>query len=164
MCSVTCHVQLFATLWTVACQAPLSTKFSRQKYWSELSCPPPEDLPDSGIETASPSHPALQADSLPNEPPGKSKLTILQYKVKLKKKIIQFMLYIFYHTQSSKDMTLQKINHLRKWSLKYNDHLIQVCPEFSGFSTEKSRSWENPHSMVNHVRLSIHPELFKCTE
>ena len=34
-------VQLFATPWTVACQAPLSTSFSRQEYWSGLPCPPP---------------------------------------------------------------------------------------------------------------------------
>ena len=51
------HVQLFATLWTVAFQAPLSTGFSRQEYWSGLSGPPPGDL---GIEPASP---ALQVDS-----------------------------------------------------------------------------------------------------
>ena len=75
-------VQLSVTLWTVALQAPLSMRFSRQKYWSELPCPPPGDLPDSGIETASPARPALQADSLPTEPPGKSKLAILQYKIK----------------------------------------------------------------------------------
>ena len=36
---------LFATLWTVACQAPLSMGFSRQEYWSGLACPPPGDLP-----------------------------------------------------------------------------------------------------------------------
>jgi len=42
--------------------------FFRQEYWSELPCPPPEDLPDPGIEPASP---ALQVDSLPAEPPGK---------------------------------------------------------------------------------------------
>ena len=39
-------VQLFVTLWTIACQAPLSMGFSRQEYWSGLSCPPPGDLPD----------------------------------------------------------------------------------------------------------------------
>ena len=39
------HVWLFVTLWTVACQAPLSTGFSRQEYWSGLSFPPPGDLP-----------------------------------------------------------------------------------------------------------------------
>ena len=58
------RVQLFATLWTVACQAPLSMGFSRQEYWSGLPCPSPEDLPDPGIE---PGPPALQADSLPSE-------------------------------------------------------------------------------------------------
>ena len=44
------HVWLFATLWTVAHQAPLSVGFSRQEYWSGLPCPPPGDLPDPGIE------------------------------------------------------------------------------------------------------------------
>ena len=44
------RVQLFVTLWTVACQAPLSMGFSRQEYWSGLSCPPLGDRPDPGIE------------------------------------------------------------------------------------------------------------------
>ena len=41
------HVPLFATLWAVAHQAPLSTGFPRQEYWSGLPFPPPGDLPDS---------------------------------------------------------------------------------------------------------------------
>ena len=45
------HVQLYATPWTVACQAPLSMRFSKQEYWSGLPCPPPGDLPDPGIRT-----------------------------------------------------------------------------------------------------------------
>ena len=65
-------VQLFATLWTVAHQAPLSMGFSRQEYWSGLPCPSPEDLPDLGTELASAASPALQEDSLPTEPPGKA--------------------------------------------------------------------------------------------
>ena len=44
------HVRLFATLWTVACQAPPSMGFSRQEYWSGLPFPPPGDLPDPEIE------------------------------------------------------------------------------------------------------------------
>ena len=48
------HVQLFATPWTVALQAPLSTGFSSQEYWSGLSFPPPGDLPNLGIEPVSP--------------------------------------------------------------------------------------------------------------
>ena len=61
-------IQLFATPWTIAHQTPLSMGFSRQKYWSGLPCPPPGDLPDPRVESGSP---ALQADSLPSEPPGK---------------------------------------------------------------------------------------------
>ena len=57
-------VQLFVILWTVACQAPLLMGFSRQGYWSGLPCPPPGDLPDPGITSASPVSPELQADSL----------------------------------------------------------------------------------------------------
>ena len=56
------------TPWTVTRQAPLSMGFSRQEHWSELPCPPPGDLPNPGIV---PRSPALQADSLPSEPPGK---------------------------------------------------------------------------------------------
>ena len=62
------RVQLFATPWTVACQAPLSMGFSRQEYWSRLPFPPPGYLPYPGIK---PGSPALQADSLPFESPGK---------------------------------------------------------------------------------------------
>ena len=62
------HVQLFTTLWTVVFQAPLSMGFSMQEYWIGLLLPTPGDLPNLGIEPASP---ALQADSLPIEPPVK---------------------------------------------------------------------------------------------
>ena len=47
------HVQPFATLWTIAHQAPLSMGFSRQEYWSGLPCPPPGDLPDPRIKPMS---------------------------------------------------------------------------------------------------------------
>ena len=47
------HVWLFATLWTVARQAPSSMGFSRQEYWTGWPCPPPGDLPDPGIKPAS---------------------------------------------------------------------------------------------------------------
>ena len=56
------------TPWTVANQAPQSTEFSKQEYWSGLPFPPPGDLTDPGIE---PGSPAFQADALPSEPPGK---------------------------------------------------------------------------------------------
>ena len=53
------HVQLFASLWTMACQAPLSMWVSRQEYWSGLPCPSPGDLPNAEIEPASLMSPAL---------------------------------------------------------------------------------------------------------
>ena len=55
-------VRLCATLWTVASPAPLSMGFSRQEYWSGVPRPPPEDLPDSGIEPASLLSPALAGE------------------------------------------------------------------------------------------------------
>ena len=67
------HVQLFATPWTVARQAPLSMGFSRQEPWSGLPFPSPGDLPDPGIELLSTVSPALQADSSPTELQGKPK-------------------------------------------------------------------------------------------
>ena len=65
--SLSC-VRLFVTWWTVAYQAPLSMGFSRQEYWSGLPFPSLQDLPNPGIE---PGFPALEADALTSEPPGK---------------------------------------------------------------------------------------------
>ena len=62
------RIRLFATPWTVAYQAPPFMGFSRQECWSELPFPSPGDLSDPGIE---PRPPALQADALLSEPPGK---------------------------------------------------------------------------------------------
>ena len=62
------RLRFFATPCTVARQDPLSMGFSRQEYWSGLPFPSPGDLPNPGIE---PGSPALQADALSSEPPGK---------------------------------------------------------------------------------------------
>ena len=51
--SLSC-VQFFVTPWTVAYQAPPSTEFSRQEYWSGLPFPSPGDFPNIGIEPGSP--------------------------------------------------------------------------------------------------------------
>ena len=69
--SLCVHVQSisrdFETSWTVACQAPLSMGFSRQEYGSGLPFPSPGDLPNPGIEPASP---ALAGGFLTLAPPG----------------------------------------------------------------------------------------------
>ena len=62
------RVRLFVIPWTVTYQAPPSMGFSKQELWSGLPFPSPGDLPNPGIE---PGSPALQADALPFEPPGK---------------------------------------------------------------------------------------------
>ena len=68
------HVQLFVTPWTVACQAPLSMRLSRQSYWKVFPFPPPGDLPDPGIKSISPVSSissALAGECFTTEPPGK---------------------------------------------------------------------------------------------
>ena len=67
------YIYLIYIPWTVAHQAPLPTGFSQQEYWRRLPFPPPEDLPDQGIKLRSP---ALQADSLPTEPPVLMRITL----------------------------------------------------------------------------------------
>ena len=68
------RVWLFATPWTVAHQAPLSMGLFRQEHWSGWPFPPPEHLPDSGIELASAVCPTLQVDSLLSSHGGNPKV------------------------------------------------------------------------------------------
>ena len=88
------------TPWTVAHQAPLSMRFSRQESWSTLPFPSPGDLPDPGIK---PGLPALQADSLPSEPPRKP--CILHFNL---------ILNLFKHLPSSLSL-LPQATFLQKW-------------------------------------------------
>ena len=63
------RVWLFATPWTIACQAPPPWNFSRQGCWNGLPFPSPGDLPE-------PRFPTLQANSSPSEPPGEPKVKV----------------------------------------------------------------------------------------
>ena len=65
------RVQLFATPWTLAHQAPLSMGFPRQESWHGLPCPPPEDLLSLQIESASSEFPALADGFFTTEPQGR---------------------------------------------------------------------------------------------
>ena len=72
------HVQLFATLLTVVCQATLSVGFFRQGYWSELAHSSTGDLPDPEIK---PESAALRVNSFPlTEPPALKYYTIVKFK------------------------------------------------------------------------------------
>ena len=62
-------------LWTVVCQALLVMEFSRQEYWSGQFLPSPADLSNPETE---PGSPALQADSLTSEPPGKRNRLLIE--------------------------------------------------------------------------------------
>ena len=78
-------VRLFVTPWTIACQASLYLGFSRQEYWDGLPFPSPGVFPNPGIE---PGSPALQADALPSEPPGKPR-----YSIRYEKKVTVYSNY-----------------------------------------------------------------------
>ena len=78
MC-VLSHVRLFATQWYVAHKAPLSMELSMQDYWHGLPFPTLGDLANPGIETASLASPALVGRFFTTLPPGKPKLTVLQF-------------------------------------------------------------------------------------
>ena len=65
VCQVASVVSDSVTLWTVPCQVPLSTGFSRQEYWTWLPCPSPGDLPGTGIEPTSLMSPASAGGCLP---------------------------------------------------------------------------------------------------
>ena len=66
MPSLSSHVQLFAILWTIACQSPLSVGFL-----NGLPCPSPGDLPNPGIKPISLVSPALVGGFFMTEPPGR---------------------------------------------------------------------------------------------
>ena len=77
-CCISCAVM---TLWTVACQAPLSTGFYRQEYRSGLPFPSPGDFPNPGIQPASPVSPALAGKFFTTVPLGLKQLKTTQEQV-----------------------------------------------------------------------------------
>ena len=62
--------------WTAALQVPLSMRFCRQEYWRGLPFPPPEDLPDPGIDATSTVSPVLAGEFFTTESPGKSEFIV----------------------------------------------------------------------------------------
>ena len=91
-------VQLFATPWTIAYQAPPSMGFSRQEYWSGLPFPSPGDIPDPGIKCRSPT---LQADALPSEPPEKLVITFFFLSFSFVMMKMSEFLWVVWHLQQN---------------------------------------------------------------
>ena len=71
MLSCFSFAQLFATLWTIAHQTPFSMGISRQEYWSVLPISPPQDHPNTGMESVSLLSPALAGWFFSTASPGK---------------------------------------------------------------------------------------------
>ena len=90
------------TPWTVAFQSPQSMEFSRQEYQSRLPFSSLGDLPNPGIE---PRSPALQADSIPSELPGKPFFFFLRYANKKRNPIFSDM----QHLQASESEDLDEV-------------------------------------------------------
>ena len=69
----------FVTDSVTPCAVVLSVGFSRRENWSGLPCPPPQGLPDPGVEPESPASPALQVGFLPSESPGKPQVQMTRF-------------------------------------------------------------------------------------
>ena len=159
-------VRLFVTPWTVAHQAPLSMGFSRHEYWSGLPFPSPGGLLNPGIK---PRSPALQADALTSEPPGKPRDSIsdsserlLQigsggksiYKILVKGEFTAI-------SQVTNQVTSVSASHKELIS-PWRDLVLSRCEEMQGFSQSVSSviqscltlchpmNWSTPGFPVHH--------------
>ena len=125
------HIWLFATPRTVACQAPMSLEFFRQGYWSGLPGPAPGDPPYPEIESEIP---ALQANSLSSEPPGKS-----------------YISYILVHAKS--------LGHIRLFVTLWAVADRLLCPwdssgkilEWVAISFSRGSSWPRNQTHISYV-------------
>ena len=132
------RVRLFATLWTVAYQAPPSMGFSRQEYWSGLPLPSPGDLPKPGIE---PGSPTLEADALTSEPPGKPNIYIHMY-------IFVYIVLVSNHVQIFCDPT----DHSPAGSSVHGTSQVRKL-EWAVISFSRRSSW--PRSNLQLLRAQV---------
>ena len=112
--------------------------FSRQEYWNGLACPSPGDLPDPGIE---PGSPALQADCLTSEPPGKPHTCIY---VSLKVPIFVYT-FIKHEWRLWRSPVRKILKQSRKTSQPQgqNHHLSFVTPKSTTSAHTKNDSMED---------------------
>ena len=104
------HVQLFATLWTLACKAPLSMGFSRQEYWSGLPCPPPGELPNPGVKPASLMSPALAGGFFTTRTTWEAHMCVFIYKQHMREQNHTSIYLLFSKLKSLKGMFAQSLN------------------------------------------------------
>ena len=104
-------------LWTIAHQAPQSMRFSSQEHWSGLPFPFPGDLPHLGMEPTSPVSPALQAYSLPSEPPGKPYRCLCLFQLSKKFVVIWLLIPTFPNMSQLFLQTNQKVLTISKFKI-----------------------------------------------
>ena len=122
------RIWLCATPWTVAHQAPPSMEFSRQEYWSGLPFPSSGDLSDSGIE---PRSPALRAEALLSEAPGK-----VLYRYPVKSSQCSFPGRLIVLSEMPLNLLHQRVeNHVFFWAtLKYHRQKLNFIYHVAFFS------------------------------
>ena len=133
VCVLSCfsHVWPSVTPWSEARQTPLSVEFFRPEYWSWLLCSSPGDLPDPGAEPISLASLALQAGSLPIEPPGK-----LQSQVYMKEKFYIWMIHeiIWWNfTVMTNAQKKRELGDVLKRHLFCNNICFQHCLQVRGW-------------------------------
>ena len=114
------QVQCIATLWTVACQASLSLRFSQEEYWSGLPFPPPGGLPDPGIESVSPLLAGGFFTTEPSEKPYNNSTWVLFFKFKQYQKLL---------TENRK-ITKNELWHLTRLYLVILDNMLVYSLHF----------------------------------
>ena len=155
------------TSWTVACQAPLSMEFSREKYWNGLPFPSSGDFPNPGIEPRS--H-ALQADSLPTELWGKPKRCIVVAFMFMS--LINFELFFVYSMKWGSKLILLHVevqfsqHHLLKTILPQWMVLLPLSKIYQSCISLllNSRFPLTDHTSILHVSLTApytEPEIWK---
>ena len=132
------------TPWTVACHAPLSMGFPRQEHQSGLSFLFPGDLPDPGIESASP---VLQADSLPLSHQESSRE---QYLLQWSVRHAHFLIVFFFIVMNSVILTILKCTVIQcTFTLLGNPYHYPLLELFSSFQIETFHPLST-NSLVSH--------------
>ena len=119
------HVQLFVTQWTVDCQTPLSMGLPRQEYWRGLPFSSPGDLPNPGIECASP---ALAGGFFTTEPSGK-----LTYRY-ISLVVLRFCTHTHTHTHTYTATLSENSDQTKLFTIHFFKH---NCPCYCFTDTQK---------------------------
>ena len=125
------RVWLFATLWAVACQAPLSMGFYRQEHWSGLPCPPPGDLSDPEIEPTSLMSPAVAGGFFTTRATWEARLQIPHF-IDTNHLLVIWRKYISFHFSILTFSSLWKnLCLLSSWAFCHPDFTSWTAPALS---------------------------------